>query len=320
MRATGALILMLAVLAGCQSSLAPRETEVTPALRPDPPAPVTQAVATPLRPSATSTQLARYYTRVEQDLLVRGLLRTDGGGPDTQFTDTMLARNFEQIALADEYERGAGLTPSRGGGTMAIKKWTKPVRMVAEFGDSVPDTQRITDRNDLGAYVRKLARVTGHPITLTDENPNFHVLFYGADEANRIAPRIKQIVPNVNATALAIFDDLPREIHCIVVAFSDTPGGYDYGKVIAVIRAEHPDLMRRSCIHEEVAQGMGLVNDDPRARPSIFNDDDEFALLTRHDEMLLEILYDPRLRPGMGPAEVMPIVRARAAGLVGGGS
>ena len=32
---------------------------------------------------------------------------------------------------------------------------------------------------------------------------------------------------------------------------------------------------------------MGLANDSPEARPSIFNDDEEYALLTGHDEMLL---------------------------------
>ena len=44
---------------------------------------------------------------------------------------------------------------------------------------------------------------------------------------------------------------------------------------------------------------MGLANDSPDARPSVFNDDEEFAFLTRHDELLLKMLYDPRLRPGM---------------------
>ena len=43
---------------------------------------------------------------------------------------------------------------------------------------------------------------------------------------------------------------------------------------------------------------MGLPNDSPEARPSLFNDDLEFALLTEHDAILLRMLYDPRLRPG----------------------
>ena len=124
-------------------------------------------------------------------------------------------------------------------------------------------------------------------------------------------------MPQIDTASLNVLRTLPRAIHCLVIAFSDTPGGYSYGKAVALIRAEHPKLLMQSCIHEEVAQGLGLANDSPRARPSIFNDDDEFALLTRHDELLLEMLYDPRLRPGMTAAEAMPIVRVMAAELTG---
>ena len=84
-----------------------------------------------------------------------------------------------------------------------------------------------------------------------------------------------------------------------------------------MIRAEHPDLLRLSCLHEEIAQGLGLANDSPRARPSIFNDDEEYALLTRQDELMLRILYSPELRPGMSLAEAEPIVRMLAARLMG---
>ena len=41
--------------------------------------------------------------------------------------------------------------------------------------------------------------------------------------------------------------------------------------------------------------------------PSIFNDDQEFAVVTEHDEMLLKLLYDQRLRTGMSAEEAMPI-------------
>ncbi|WGW05802.1 DUF2927 domain-containing protein [Tropicibacter oceani] len=306
-------------LAACDSTaLAPRTTEVTPQVRPA--AVVKPAAPAPEPgPSAASLDLQRYYARIQKDLLVRGLLRTDGGGPDTQFTDTMLARNFERIALAEEYERGAGLTPSRGD-LGAIKKWTKPIRISVEFGPRVPRDQIAEDRAWLAEYAAKLGRITGHPISMGTSGANFHVLFMSEDDKDRIKPRIQQLVPDVNLASLDLFDNLPRSIHCLVIAFSETQGGYEYGEAIAVIRSEHPDLLRRSCIHEEVAQGLGLGNDDPRARPSIFNDDDEFALLTVHDEMLLKILYDPRLRPGMSADEARPIVVERAAELAGAGS
>ena len=162
-------------------------------------------------------------------------------------------------------------------------------------------------------YVEKVSATMG------DNGANFHVIFVSADDTNFLTARVRQIVPDIGQSALGLLNRLPRGVHCLVLAFSDTPNGYDYGTAIAVIRTEHPDLLRLSCIHEEVAQGLGLGNDDPRARPSIFNDDDEFALLTTHDEHLLRILYDPRLTPGMRAEAAMPIVRERATQLVYGG-
>jgi hypothetical protein len=90
-----------------------------------------------------------------------------------------------------------------------------------------------------------------------------------------------------------------------------------YRKAVAVIRGEHPDLLRQSCLHEEISQGLGLANDSPRARPSIFNDDEEFAFLTPHDELLLRILYDDRLTPGMSPDVARHISAQIAAELLG---
>jgi hypothetical protein len=304
-------------LSGCLGSpMAPRSTEVTPVVRP---ATVgTEPVAAMRAPSAASRALAQYYLRVQRDLLARGLLRTDGGGPDTAYTDTMLVRNFAAIALEDEYERGGGLRPSRGSDS-AIKKWTRPIRMTTEFTPGVPKDQIDENRREVSGYAARLARITGHPISMVDARANFYVLYMSEDDRDAVTTRIRQIVPGVNASALRIIETFPRGIHCLVMAFSETPGGYDYGTAIAVIRTEHPSLLRRTCVHEELAQGMGLGNDSPRARPSIFNDDDEFALLTTHDEMLLKILYDARLKPGMSAEEALPIVRAKAADLMGSG-
>lgn len=66
--------------------------------------------------------------------------------------------------------------------------------------------------------------------------------------------------------------------------------------------------MQRACIEEELAQGLGLANDSPYARPSIFNDDDEFATLTSMDEVMLQMLYDPSLRPGMTLDQARPYI------------
>ena len=314
-------------LSACISSdLAPRETEVTPQVRPAAPAPAPEPpkiepkVVAPKGPSAKSIALAEYYQRREDDLLARGLLRVDGGGPDTLFTDEMLIRDFRDIALKEEYQRLSGLQYATTGQTSAIKKWTQPVRVVVETGRSVSAEQAGKDRAEVRKYTQRLARLTGHDIAVAQNQGNFHVMFLSADELDQVAPRILSMEPNADLNALRIFDDLPQETQCIVIAFASTPGGYEYDTAVAVIRSEHPDLMRLACIHEEIAQGLGLSDDSAYARPSIFNDDDEFSLLTNHDELLLKILYDPALTPGMSEEQALPIVRRQAAALVGSGA
>lgn len=307
----------LAALSACDPfSTAPVRTDTKPQARPE--RPVQVALPDARTPSPEAMDLRRYYARVQEDLLAQGLLRVDGGGVDTPFTDQMLARNFERIALAEEYTRGAGLQPSNGA-LSEIKKWTIPVRVGVTFGDSLPAADQAKDREELSRYTRRLARVSGHPISLVSSQPNFHVLVMGEDDKDQLRDTLDRIAPGMEASSRAIFLNLPRSIHCLVVAFADNAASSAYRQAVALVRTEHPQLTRRACIHEELAQGLGLANDDQNARPSIFNDDEEFALLTSHDELLLKILYDPRLRPGMSADEARPIVWSLAQELVEGG-
>ena len=299
------------LLSGCDET-GPRRS-VPPQARPAAPEP--QA---PKPRTEASRDLARYYRAVQNDLLTRGLLRTDGGGPDTPFSADDLVRNFETIAFYDEYARGA--TPARRGRGAGgqLSRWTGPVRIGVEFGASVQPAQRTRDGNSITGYAARLARVTGHPIAMArGRGANFHVFVAGEDDRAYFLERLQQVIPSISAEELALFRDLPRSFYCLVVAVSGSRNPNAYTRAVALIRAEHPDLVRLSCIHEEIAQGLGLPNDSPEARPSIFNDDDEFALLTNHDELLLKMLYDPRLEPGMTAAEARPVTRIIARELMG---
>jgi hypothetical protein len=266
--------------------------------------------------SLRSESLVRYYARVQADLQTQGLLRTDGGGPDTPFSADDLARNFETIAFYDEYALGSGISV-KGGSAGRLRRWGGPVRVNVEFGQSVAQDERATDLANVQSYVRRLARITNHPVDLSSPGANFHVMFMGEDDNAQLQSRLRQLVPNISDATMNIFATLPRSIHCLVVAFSGGDNPQNYTKAVALVRSEHPDLVRLSCIHEEMAQGLGLANDSPDARPSIFNDDDEFALLTNHDELLLKMLYDPRLSQGMTVDQARPVVRIIARDLMG---
>ena len=60
----------------------------------------------------------------------------------------------------------------------------------------------------------------------------------------------------------------------------------------------------RDCLHEEVAQALGPLNDLYRLSDSVFNDDNFHTVLTGFDMLMLRASYDPALANGMSEAEV----------------
>ncbi len=70
----------------------------------------------------------------------------------------------------------------------------------------------------------------------------------------------------------------------------------------------------RDCMHEELAQALGPLNDLFRLNDSIFNDDNVHSVLTGFDMLVLRITYAPELHSGMTKAQVaaqLPALLAR---------
>jgi hypothetical protein len=305
----GALLVLGAALGAC-AIFAPVEPTLKPQARPAAPA-EPPLVARPT--SKKSAMLRAYLNEVEAAQLKQGLLRQDGGGEDTPFTADVLARNFEQIAFFNEYD---GNFVGRGGAS-PLRRWQEPVRMEIIHGAGVPPSRRKADEDEINRYSRRLARVTGHPVSAIGA-PNFLIVIASEDDRDAALDEVLEQMPAISSASLRALRNMRRDTYCAVAAYAAGANPNVYTAAVAVIRSENPDLLRLSCIHEELAQGLGLANDSPAARPSIFNDDDEFALLTGHDELLLKMLYDPRLRPGMRAAEAAAITRTIARELVPG--
>ncbi|WP_040818474.1 DUF2927 domain-containing protein [Litoreibacter arenae] len=70
----------------------------------------------------------------------------------------------------------------------------------------------------------------------------------------------------------------------------------------------------RDCLHEEISQALGPLNDLYRLPDSIFNDDNFHTILTGFDMLILRAYYAPELRNGMTRgqvARVLPSVLGR---------
>lgn len=76
----------------------------------------------------------------------------------------------------------------------------------------------------------------------------------------------------------------------------------------------------RDCLHEELAQALGPLNDLYHLPDSVFNDDNMHAVLTGFDMLILRVTYAPELRSGMSPPEVMTLVPGILARLNPGGA
>jgi hypothetical protein len=269
--------------------------------------------------SLESQQVAAYYAKVQDRLLSKGRLRQELEPNDALFTATDLVENFERVALFDEYSVRGGQFVERQTAS-SLRRWERPVRIGLNFGPSVSEEQRKKDTAYVRSFSARLARISGLDIQMTDaKRANFSILFLNKDEQKSHAPNL---LGHVNYLVPQIMDEIktsPRGIFCAAYAVSDVNSLSGYKGAVILIKAEHKDLMRKSCIQEEMTQALGLANDSPKARPSIFNDDEEFALMTRHDELLLQMLYDKRLSIGMTVKTAHPIVQQIAHELLPSG-
>ena len=70
----------------------------------------------------------------------------------------------------------------------------------------------------------------------------------------------------------------------------------------------------RDCLHEELAQALGPLNDLYRLSDSVFNDDNVHTVLTGFDMLILRAYYSPELRSGMTRGQVaarLPAILSR---------
>ncbi len=261
--------------------------------------------APPPAPPALSFDLGTYYSAAEAEIRARGGMRTEYDPTDAPFTKADLARDFMRIALFDEYQTINGSyvaseTPSN------LRRFDRPVRVRVVNGDSTSEPDAQFNATTVAQYTRRLARITGLDMRIANEGEraNMVVFFLSRDEQPRIARQLGRYVTAPPREVEDAFANSALDLLCAAFSLSSERTPDSYRSALILVKSEHSPAQRSACVMEEMAQALGLTNDSRAARPSIFNDDEEFAALTRHDELLLRILYDPRLQSGMAPDAV----------------
>ena len=253
-------------------------------------------------------KLRKYYNRLEERKLSLGLLRQDGGGTDTPFDVEDIVEAFEQLAFYNEYKIGENqLLPNTD--MVNLGKWNSTINISMRFGNSVATKQKNKDLLDIHNLLLILSEATKHKMKISNKNMNMYIVVGNQKEVAELTSKIGANLPEFDPKRIPIITRLPKDIHCLAMTSMSAGPNSEIKSALIIIRSELPKLMRIACFHEEIAQSLGLTNDSHLARPSIFNDDDEFATLTRLDKILLQILYDNRLKSGISKQNSFQLVR-----------
>lgn len=79
-----------------------------------------------------------------------------------------------------------------------------------------------------------------------------------------------------------------------------------HSHVILVVDAG--EFVFADCVYEEVLQGLGPINDETSVPWSMFNDNVQLGFFGLYNQYLVNILYHPRLRPGMTKDEAAAVL------------
>ncbi|MEO1492848.1 MAG: DUF2927 domain-containing protein [Pseudomonadota bacterium] len=246
----------------------------------------------------SSTPDEQQFADYQSLMLSIGKMRGDRRPVDAPYDAATLAENFRRIAFfqtPDDRTRQA----------KRLTKWDGPIRF-ALYGTDLTRKDALT----VGDLMNRVSRLTDLAVYPDARTPNFMIFILSPGD------QIDNLPSTIEGSVASDLDQLARYAwDCSVHAYTAGPNDSEITTAVVYIRAAVKDFYRQACLHEEIFQGLGLFADDVTVRPSIFNDDEEFALLTEHDEHLVRILYDPRLRPGMTAQQAMPMASSIARGL-----
>jgi hypothetical protein len=205
--------------------------------------------------------------------------------PASAFSDAELVEGFMKTVFGLEGQR-----------------WTWQRNVVKRFEHPVlayVDNRAARDRRaEVRRFLRGLpARIAGLDLRVVDrpEQANFRVLVVDRHQYDAV---VRGEVTGGHGAAPG---------SCVVRVLSGAGG---ITRADAVIVSDEGEGLFHRCMAEEILQGLGPLNDSPDLPHSVFNDRSTATGFTAFDRYILNMLYDRRLRSGMRPVDVRPLLPA----------
>ena len=203
------------------------------------------------------------------------------------FTDDEIIEGFLKTAFGAEYHLA--------GRVDRIRKYETPVRVFADGARADRKAQIAKIVADIAARVQYL------DIAMAANNDGANVLvklvrdrdlnrtiatFYGSERARAIRS-------SLDPQCLSGF----RKNEKFEIERSDV-----------ILTVDNGDFVFFDCAYEELLQSLGPINDTSTVPWTMFNDNVSMGYFGLYDQYLLNLLYDPRIKPGMTVQEVRTIL------------
>ena len=203
------------------------------------------------------------------------------------FTDAEIVEGFMKTSFGAEYHLA--------GRVDRIRKYEGPVRVFA-------DGTRADRRAQLARVVADIGRRVQHLDIAMAENAgaaNIAVqLVRDRDLTRTIArnygsERAREIKSSLDPQCLSGF----RKNEKFEITHSDV-----------ILTVDNGDFGFLDCAYEELLQSLGPINDTSSVPWTMFNDKVSMGYFDVYDQYILNLLYDPRIKPGMTVEEVKAVL------------
>ncbi|WP_261194647.1 DUF2927 domain-containing protein [Pseudoruegeria sp. SHC-113] len=240
----------------------------------------------------TSTDVATRATAIDTKLPPMNVFAAERAAPPTRANSEMV-RDF--LDLSFKMESGKTLA--------TLTRFEEPITV------RVAGAAPASLNTDLARLIDRLRNEAGIDISRASGSApaNLNIEAVPSREMRRLAPSAACfVVPRITSWA-----DYKRNRKTSLVDWTTL----DRRETMAIfVKSDESPQEIRDCLHEEVAQALGPVNDLFRLPDSVFNDDNMQNVLTGFDMLMLRAYYDPALKNGMSRnqvAEILPGLLAR---------
>lgn len=176
-----------------------------------------------------------------------------------------------------------------------VSKFSGPVRV------RVVDLARARNNREVKRFISDLNRKVPRlsiSTTRSKARANYEVILVRRADYK---PVIRQYLPKVRTGFL-------ERAACSGIAFLRPDGSISNAMAFVVV--DEGRHLFRHCMVEEILQGLGPSNDSAKLAHSIFNDRNGGEAFLPFDQLLINMLYDPRIKPGMSRRDVRAVLPA----------